>query len=146
MCGTVFASLLVLAMMWLAQARGWSFDPSWIALSAIVAGFLVTRLVEAMNQVDENEAASASRAGSVDDLREEDPRDTGSYERYDEDLADLGSGGESWSTGTGGIRTGAGTTGGIPKQPADPFGASGAFDDLRDGYGTRFDNDRRYGR
>ncbi|PRY59097.1 hypothetical protein [Glycomyces artemisiae] len=143
-CGTVFAALLVLALMWLAEARGWGFDPSWIALSAIVAGFLVTRLVEAMNQVDENEAASTSRAGSVDDLREDDPRDTGSYERYDDDLADLGSGGESWSTSTGGIRTN--TTGGIPKQPADPFGASGAFDDLRDGYGNRFDNDRRYGR
>ncbi|WP_112138307.1 hypothetical protein [Glycomyces dulcitolivorans] len=149
-CGTVFASLLVLSLMWLAEARGWSFDPSWIALSAIVAGFLVTRLVEAMNQVDEAEAASTSRAGSVDDLRDEDPRDrssgdTGQYERYDEDLADLGSGGDPWITNTGGIRTG--NTGGIPKPaPADPFGASGAFDDLRDGYGTRFDTDRRYGR
>ncbi|GAA2301177.1 hypothetical protein GCM10009853_066980 [Glycomyces scopariae] len=142
-CGTVFAALLVLGLMWLAEARGWSFDPSWIALGAIVAGFLVTRLVEAMNQVDEVEAASTSRAGSVDDLRDEDPRDTGSYERYDEDLADLGSGGDPW-TNTGGIRT----TGGIPKAApaADPFGASGAFDDLRDGYGTRFDTDRRYGR
>ncbi|MQM27264.1 hypothetical protein [Glycomyces albidus] len=144
-CGTVFASLLVLALMWLAQSRGWSFDPSWIALSAIVAGFLVTRLVEAMNQVDEVEAASTSRAGSVEDLREEDPRasaDTGQYERYDDDLADLGAGGDPWVANTGGIRT----TGGIPKAPADPFGASGVFDDLRDTPGTRFDTDRRFGR
>ncbi|THV28004.1 hypothetical protein [Glycomyces paridis] len=144
-CGTVFASMLVLALMWLAQARGWSFDPSWIALSAIVAGFLVTRLVEAMNTVDEAEAASTSRAGSLADLREDDPLPadrTDSFERYDDDLADLGSGGgDPWST-----------TGGIPKT-ADPFGASGVFDDLRDnqgGYGTRFgpatDDDRRYGR
>jgi len=163
-CGTVFAAMLVLALMWLSESRGWSFDPSWIALGAIVAGFLVTRLVEAMNTVDDAEAASTSRAGSVDDLREDDPRpdrtdsmrNTGEYERYDEDLADLGSGGDPWSTNTGGIPTGGiSTTGGIPKAAAvDPFGASGAFDDLRDsprdGYGTRFgsasDTDRRYGR
>jgi hypothetical protein len=144
-CGTVFASLLVLALMWLAESRGWSFDPSWIALCAIVAGFLVTRLVEAMNQADENEAASTSRAGSVEDLRDEDPRDsrdTGQYERYDDDLAGLGAGGDPWLTNTGGIRT----TGGFPKAPADPFGASGVFDDQRDTPGTRFDTDRRYGR
>jgi hypothetical protein len=144
-CGTLFASLLVLSLMWLAESRGWSFDPSWIALVAIVAGFLVTRLVEAMNTVDEAEAASTSRAGSVEDLREDDPRPdrTGEYERYDEDLADLGSGGDPWATGTGGLpKAGA---------AADPFGASGVFDDLRetrDGYGTRFgsDTDRPYGR
>ncbi|MEU6858087.1 hypothetical protein AB0B28_04300 [Glycomyces sp. NPDC046736] len=153
-CGTVFASILVLGLMWLAESRGWSFDPSWIALSAIVAGFLVTRLVEAMNTVDEEEVASTSRAGSLDDLREDDPRpgDTGSFdrtgsfertdsfERYDDDLADLGSGGDPWSTGSGAIpKAGA---------AADPFGASGVFDDLRDnGYGNRFgDGDRRHGR
>lgn len=149
-CGTVFASVLVLSLMWLAQARGWTFDPSWIALSAIVAGFLITRLVEAMNTVDEEEAASTSRAGSLADLHEDDPLPpddrTDAYERYDEDLADLGSGGDPWSV-----------SGAIPQaggQGADPFGASGVFDDLRDthqgGYGTRFgpapDDDRRYGR
>ncbi|WP_030161027.1 hypothetical protein [Glycomyces sp. NRRL B-16210] len=147
-CGTVFASVMVLSLMWLAQARGWTFDPSWIALSAIVAGFLVTRLVEAMNTVDEEEAASTSRAGSLADLHEDDPLPadrTDSYEQYDEDLADLGSGGDPWAV-----------SGGIPQAgtpAADPFGASGVFDDLRDtqgGYGTRFgpatDNDRRYGR
>jgi len=153
--GTGLAAMLVLALMWLAEGRGWGFDPSWIALSAIVAGFLVTRLVEAMNTVDDAEVASTSRAGSVDDLRDDDPRPdrTGEFERYDEDLADLGSGGsDPWATNTGGIPT---TTGGIPKAgaAADPFGASGVFDDLRDardGYGTRFgstaDNDRRHGR
>ncbi len=149
-CGTVFASALVLSLMWLAEGRGWGFDPSWIALSAIVAGFLVTRLVEAMNTVDESERASTRRAGSLADLREDDPppadRDrTDAYEEFDEDFAGLGSGGDPW-TNTGGIRT----TGGIPKQGAvaDPFGASGVFDDLRDsprdGYGSPAD--RRHGR
>ncbi|MCC3762474.1 hypothetical protein K3N28_05250 [Glycomyces sp. TRM65418] len=147
-CGTVFAATLVLALMWLAEARGWTFDPSWIALSAIVAGFLVTRLVEAMNTVDDAEAASTSRAGSIEDLREDDPRptdrDTGAYAPYDEDFAGLGAGGGDWKH-TGGITT----TGGIPKAGAgDPFGASGVFDDLRDssrdGYGSP--PDRRYGR
>jgi ribose/xylose/arabinose/galactoside ABC-type transport system permease subunit len=133
-CGTVFASALVLGLMWLAEGRGWSFDPSWIALGAIVAGFLVTRLVEVMNTADETEAASTRRAGSIDDLREDDPlpadRDrTGSFDEYDEDFAGLGSGTDPW-TNSGAIRT----TGGIPKQSAtvDPFGASGVFDDLRD--------------
>lgn len=149
-CGTVFAATLVLALMWLAEARGWTFDPSWIALGAIVAGFLVTRLVEAMNTPDDAEAASTSRAGSIEDLREDEPRpverDTGAYEQYDEDFAGLGSGGgDPWSN-TGGFKT----TGGIPKAgaAADPFGASGVFDDLRDasrdGYGTHAE--RRHGR
>jgi ribose/xylose/arabinose/galactoside ABC-type transport system permease subunit len=147
-CGTVFASALILGLMWLAEARGWSFDPSWVALSAIVAGFLVTRLVEAMNTPDDAERASTSRAGSIEDLREDDPRpadrDTGAYEPYDPDFAGLGSGG-GW-TNTGGFTT----TGGLPKAgaAADPFGASGVFDDLReaprDGYGTHAD--RRHGR
>ena len=148
-CGTVFAATLVLALMWLAEARGWSFDPSWIALSAILSGFLVTRLVEAMNTPDDAETASTSRAGSIEGLREDDPRpadrDTGAYEQYDEDFAGLGSGGNDPWSNTGGFPT----TGGIPKAgAADPFGASGVFDDLRDaprdGYGTHAD--RRHGR
>jgi ribose/xylose/arabinose/galactoside ABC-type transport system permease subunit len=149
-CGTVFAATLVLALMWLAEARGWTFDPSWIALTAIVAGFLVTRLIEAMNTPDDAEAASTSRAGSIEDLREDDPRpverDTGAYEQYDEDFAGLGSGSNDPWTNTGGFKT----TGGIPKAgaAADPFGASGVFDDLRDaprdGYGTHAE--RRHGR
>ncbi|MFG3338809.1 hypothetical protein [Glycomyces sp. NPDC048151] len=141
-CGTVFASALVLGLMWLAEGRGWSFDPSWIALGAIVAGFLVTRLVEVMNVADETETASTRRAGSLADLREDDPpgdrerSDLDATGEYDEDFAGLGSG-DPW-TNTGGFRT----TGGIPKQTAnaDPFGASGVFDDLRDsprdGYGS----------
>jgi ribose/xylose/arabinose/galactoside ABC-type transport system permease subunit len=146
-CGTVFASALILGLMWLAEARGWSFDASWIALTAIVAGFLVTRLVEVMNTPDAAERASTSRAGSIEDLREDDPRparDTGAYEQYDPDFAGLGSGG-GWSN-TGGFTT----TGGLPKAgaAADPFGASGVFDELRDaprdGYGTQAD--RRPGR
>jgi hypothetical protein len=102
-------------------------------LGAIVAGFLVTRLVEVMNTADEAEAASTRRAGSIDDLRENDPpaerERTDTFDQYDEDFAGLGAGGDPW-TNTGGIRT----TGGIPKQgaTADPFGASGVFDDLRD--------------
>lgn len=133
-CGTVFAAALVLGLMWLAEGRGWSFDPSWIALVAIVAGFLVTRLVEVMNTADENETASTRRAGSVADLREDDPppaerERTETLDDFDEDFAGLGSGRDPWSN-TGGMRT----TGGIPKQgaAADPFGASGVFDDLRD--------------
>ncbi|MFC3492205.1 hypothetical protein [Glycomyces rhizosphaerae] len=137
-CGTVFAATLVLALMWLAEGRGWGFDPSWIALGAIVAGFLVTRLVEAMNTVDESERASTRRAGSLADLHDDDPQpgERDRTEDYDEDFAGLGSG-DPW-TDTGGFRT----TGGIPKQGAgaDPFGASGVFDDLRDaprdGYGA----------
>ncbi|GAA2144538.1 hypothetical protein [Glycomyces algeriensis] len=133
-CGTAFAAALVLGLMWLAEGRGWSFDPSWIALGAIVAGFLVTRLVEVMNAADEVEAASTRRAGSIDDLREDDPpaerERTDAFDQYDEDFAGLGSGGDPWTTNTGGLRT----TGSIPKQSAtaDPFGASGVFDDLRD--------------
>lgn len=149
-CGTVFAASLMLALMWLAEARGWTFDPSWIALSAIVAGFLVTRLVEAMNTADDAEAASTNRAGSIEDLREDDPRptdrDTDAYKPYDEDFAGLGAGGDPW-TNTGGFTT----SGGMPKAgaAADPFGASGVFDDLRDtaprdGYGSPAD--RRHGR
>ncbi|GAB3228687.1 hypothetical protein GCM10027447_21170 [Glycomyces halotolerans] len=148
-CGTVFASTLLLALMWLAEARGWNFDPGWIALGAIVLGFLVTRLVEAMNLPDEDELAFSNRAGEVDDLREDDPipaqRD-GDYEQYDEDLAAVGSGGDPWAT-----------TGSMPRVGGDPFGASGVFDDLRDpraddyGYeshgGARYDDgDRRFGR
>lgn len=129
-CGTVFAAALVLGLMWLAEARGWSFDASWIALGAIVAGFLVTRLVEVMNTADDAEAASTRRAGTIADLREEEP--PAPLERmdgYDEDFAGLGAGGADPWTNTGGIRTG-----GLPKQgaTADPFGASGVFDDLRD--------------
>ncbi|WP_035701541.1 hypothetical protein [Glycomyces tenuis] len=143
-CGTVFASTLLLAFMWLAESRGWSFDAGWIGLGAIVAGFLVTRLVEAMNTPDEADVASSSRAGEVSDLREDEPaapqeRDE-LYEEYDEDLAAVGSGGDPWAT-----------TGSMPRVGADPFGASGAFDDLRqthpgDGYdGARYDDaDRRY--
>jgi ribose/xylose/arabinose/galactoside ABC-type transport system permease subunit len=149
-CGTVFAAILVLGLMWMAEARDWTFDPSWIALGAIVAGFLVTRLVEAMNTPDDVEVASTSRAGSIEDLREDDPRpterDTGAFEQYDEDFAGLGSGGGDPWTNTGGFTA----TGGIPKAgaAADPFGASGVFDDLRDaprdGHGSHAD--RRHGR
>jgi ribose/xylose/arabinose/galactoside ABC-type transport system permease subunit len=144
--GTVLASTLLLGLMWLAEGRGWGFNPSWIALGAIVAGFLITRLVEVMNTADENETASTRRAGNLADLREDDPpaaeRDradavsVNEFGEYDEDFAGLGTG-DPW-TNTGGIRT----TGSIPKQgaAADPFGASGVFDDLRDtprdGYGT----------
>ncbi|HEX2144247.1 MAG TPA: hypothetical protein VHG10_07060 [Glycomyces sp.] len=149
-CGTMFAASLVLSLTWLAEARGWGFDASWIALGAIVAGFLVTRLVEAMSTMDESEAVSTRRAGSLEGLHEDDPRPkdrTEAYEEYDEDFAGLGSGGKDpWSTNTGGVTP----TGSIPKAgaAADPFGASGVFDDLRDsprdGYGTHAQ--RRYGR
>ncbi|WP_026925386.1 hypothetical protein [Glycomyces arizonensis] len=145
-CGTAFASTLLLAFIWLAESRGWSFDTGWVALGAIVAGFLVTRLVEAMNTPDEDDLASTSRAGDVTDLRDDDPvvppEREEAYEEYDEDLAAVGSGGDPWAT-----------TGSMPRVGADPFGASGAFDDLResrgDGYdapgGARYDDaDRRY--
>jgi len=136
--GTVLASTLLLGLMWLAEGRGWGFNPSWIALAAIVAGFLITRLVEVMNTADENEAASTRRAGTLADLRDDDPpaAEPDRTDAFDEDFAGLGSG-DPW-TNTGGIRT----TGSIPKQgaAADPFGASGVFDDLRDaprdGYGS----------
>ncbi|GAB3648233.1 hypothetical protein GCM10028833_13630 [Glycomyces tarimensis] len=144
-CGTVFAAALLLASMWLAESRGWDFDPSWIALAAVVAGFLVTRFVEAMNTPDEEEIASSSRAGAVDDLRDDEPvvpqQRSEEYEEYDEDLAAVGSGGDPWAT-----------TGSMPRVGADPFGASGAFDDLResrpgDGYeapgGARYDDTER---
>ncbi|MCH7229481.1 hypothetical protein L0U85_01185 [Glycomyces sp. L485] len=144
-CGTVFAATLLLALMWLAEARGWDLNPSWIALGAIIAGFLVTRLVEAMNDTDEAELASSSRAGAVDDLREDDPavpdQPDGGYQEYDEDLAAVGSGGDPWST-----------TGSMPRAGDDPFGASGVFDDLRepnprDGFessgGARYDDAER---
>ena len=150
--GTTFAAALLLAMVQLAEARGWGFDPGWIALCAIVAGFLVTRLVEAMNTPDEEELASSSRAGEIDDLRERDPADPDRQDEllaeYDEDLAAVGSGRDPWAT----------TTGGIPRAGADPFGASGVFDhlretDRRDDYGheppdgPRYDDaDRRFGR
>lgn len=133
-CGTAFAASLLLTFVWLAESRGWGFDPSWIALSAIVAGFIVTRLVEAMNTPDEADAASSSRAGDIADLREDDPPVPGEredvYEEYDEDLAAVGSGGDPWAT-----------TGSMPRVGDDPFGASGAFDDLREahpgeGYGA----------
>lgn len=135
--GTVFAAALLLALTWLSEARGWSFDPGWIALSAIVVGFLVTRLVEAMNTPDESEFESTSRAGEVGDLRETEPleSETGQFttrpprqggdelfEEYDEDLAAVGNGRDPWAT----------TTGGIPRAGNDPFGASGVFDDLRE--------------
>jgi len=133
-CGTVFASALLLAFTWLAASRGWDFDTGWIAVGAIVLGFVVTRLVEAMNKPDEEEIASSSRAGDIADLREDDPvtptEREDAYEEYDEDLAAVGSGGDPWAT-----------TGSTPRAGADPFGASGAFDDLReprpaDGYGA----------
>jgi hypothetical protein len=147
--GTVLASTLLLGLMWLAEGRGWGFNPSWIALGAIVAGFLITRLVEVMNTADDNEAASTRRAGTIADLREDDPppaergrtdaASVNEFGEYDEDFAGLGSG-DPW-TNTGGIRT----TGAIPKQGAvaDPFGASGVFDDLRD---TPRDGSPRHGR
>ncbi|WP_100448754.1 ABC transporter permease [Glycomyces xiaoerkulensis] len=149
-CGTAFAALLLLGLMWLSEARGWSFDPSWIALGAIIAGFLVTRLVESMNTPDEDELASTGRAGEVGDLREDEPplppQREGGYDDYDADFAAVGSGGDPWSA-----------TGSMPRA-GDPFGASGAFDDLRDprlggeyGYeahgGPRYDDGRgRFGR
>ncbi|HEU5127488.1 MAG TPA: hypothetical protein VFU12_05805 [Glycomyces sp.] len=124
-CGTVFASGLLLAFTWLAASRGWDFEAGWIAVGAIVLGFIVTRLVEAMNTPDEDEIASADRAGNVTDLREDDPvvpaEREDAYQEYDEDLAAVGSGGDPWAT-----------TGGVPRGGADPFGASGAFDDLRE--------------
>lgn len=146
-CGTAFAATLMLAFMWLTESRGWDFDAGWVGLGAIVAGFLVTRFVEAMNTPDENEIASSSRAGEVADLREDEPLapqepQDAVYEEYDEDLAAVGSGGDPWAT-----------TGAMPRV-TDPFGASGAFDGLRgpgpgDGYetqgGARYDDaDRRY--
>lgn len=142
-CGTVLASALLLAFTWLAASRGWDFDTGWIAVGAIGLGFVVTRLVEAMNTPDEDEIASSSRAGDLTDLREDDPavpaERTDAYEEYDEDLAAVGSGGDPWAT-----------VGSAPHTGADPFGASGAFDDLReprpaDGHGApggpRYDNE-----
>lgn len=99
-----------------------------------------------MNTPDEDDLASTSRAGDVADLRDDDPivppEREEAYEEYDEDLATVGSGGDPWAT-----------TGSMPRVGADPFGASGAFDDLRgsrgDGYdapgGARYDDaDRRH--
>lgn len=161
--GTAFAAALLLAMTWLSEARDWNFEPGWIALSAIVIGFLVTHLVEAMNTPDDSELESTSRAGEVGDLRETDPVDAEQgqftarehrqggdepFAEYDEDLAAVGNGRDPWAT----------TTGGFPRAGADPFGASGVFDNLREpnsrgdyGYepqgGPGYDDaDRRFGR
>jgi hypothetical protein len=105
--------------MWLAESREWGFNTSWIALAAVVVGFLVTRLIEAMNAVDDEETASANRAGELDDLRDDEPplpAQRAEEFDYDEDLAAVGSGADPWST---------------EQDRADPFGPSGAFDDLR---------------
>ncbi|WP_168801755.1 hypothetical protein [Glycomyces buryatensis] len=134
-CGTVFASALLLSLTWLAESRGWGFDAGWVALGAIIAGFLVTRLVEAMNTAEDAALPQSGKAGTVDDLREDESfdagQDTGAYGEYDEDFANVGSGGDPWAT-----------TSGIPKQGNDPFGASGVFDDLR-GAGDGFGRDQR---
>src|SRR5690606_41461955 len=80
------------------------------------------------------ECPSPSRAWAIADLREDGPvtppEREGAYVEYAEDLAAVGSGGDPWAA-----------PGSTPRAGADPFGASGAFDDLReprpaDGYGA----------
>ncbi|MFC4337161.1 hypothetical protein [Salininema proteolyticum] len=118
--GTFLASTAILAAMWFAESRGW-FDPLWVALGAIVFGFIVSRFIETWNSAEEEEASQIERAGDVDDLKEDDttvlpaPRsELGSGSGGDDDFAAMATG-----TNLFGDAPGADTG---SQKPVDPFG------------------------
>jgi len=92
--GTLLAALLLMTVLELIDARGWPVHPLWILLAAIVLGFIVTRLVEALGQPRKApEPAEPVEESQLDPLPARQPNgdyeyaagDIDPYRRYDLD-------------------------------------------------------------